>query len=57
VQFAARAVAEVFANQLERGNGIGDSILRLRRHDFEDVVLGFGWDDGGFSCGHFLSQF
>ena len=57
VQFATRAVAEVFADQLERRDRVGNSVLRLRRNNFEDVLLDDGWDDGGFSCGHFLSHF
>src|SRR5579864_8944802 len=56
VQFAARAIAQVFTNEFERGSGIGSSVLGIRSQHAKRVVVGDLCKYGGL-FGHFLSQF
>ena len=49
MELAALAVAEVFADQLERSNRVGGLLLRFRRQDFEDVFFGNRCDHRGLS--------
>src|SRR5258708_7204176 len=57
VQFAAGAIAQVFANQFERDCGIGDGLLGVRNQHPQRVFGGDSCNYGGFFCGHFLSLF
>src|SRR5579864_2875099 len=56
VQFATRAIAEVFANEFERGCGVGNAVLEILGKYAKRVVVGDLCKCGGL-FGHFLSQF
>src|SRR5271165_1649615 len=57
MQLAAGAIAQVFANQFERGYGIGYALFWLGSEHVEYIFVGDLRGCGGLFCGHFLSLF
>jgi len=57
VQFAARAIAKVFANEFESSDGIGNGVLEILSKNAKGFIIGDLAKYSGLFCGHFLSQF